>query len=197
MSHSFDLERIEKESRSVINQDGLTFLFMGILILFLGVSFSEAQVSWLGLLGILLIFPLEMVRRRITYPRIGYVKFETTRAMIAGILVFCLIVMVALFLLIFAFDGRFQSYLPFAISLVFALSLYFGASTYGIRLIDWLIMALILGLGLFTTWRYDSWKEGTSVLLIISGIIVIVIGTVQLLLFLRKHPLPQQNEDHS
>lgn len=56
MSKSIDLERVEKDARQIANQDGITYLFMGILLTVVGVSFLFPALSWIGISGILFIF---------------------------------------------------------------------------------------------------------------------------------------------
>lgn len=195
MSQIIDLQDLEKESRRVFAEDGLLYVFLGVLLLL--VSFSFAVPALTGLVGLsaFLIFPVEALRRRITYPRLGYARFSAPPGTVRGILGFAAVSVVALAVIAFAGGGRFQSYLPLAFSIVFALAYYFGAATHGAGLIDWLLIGLTLAAGLFASWRYEDWHDGASVLFGFLGVVLLLIGLIKLVRFLRKYPLLPEVEE--
>ena len=112
---------MEKESRRIFSEDGMLYIFLGLLLLLVGLSFSVPALIGLVGLSAFLMYPLERLRRRITYPRVGYAKFKAPAGFLPGILGFMLVVVVALAVIAFVGDGRFQRLLPLAISIVFAL----------------------------------------------------------------------------
>ena len=197
MSQTVDLEHLEKESRRLFAEDGLLYIFLGLLLLLVGVGFAVPGLSWLVGFSAVLIFPVEVLRRRITYPRLGYARFSAPPGTVRGMLAFAAIVVVGLVVIAFAAGGRFQAYLPLAFSIVFALSLYFGMAVHGVRARDWLIIGLALAAGLFTTWRYDDWHDGTAVLFGLMGVVSLLIGFIKLIRFMRKYPMPAESESKS
>ncbi|MCP4428844.1 MAG: hypothetical protein GY803_30530 [Chloroflexi bacterium] len=189
MSH-IDLEKVEQDARRVFNQDGLIYIFMGLLLAMVGWSFSDTRFSGLGGLAALLIFPIEIVRRKVTYPRVGYAKFTPPGGLARGIIGFAVVAVAALIVVAFAGDGMFQKYMPMAISIVFALSFYFGASMTGLRWYSIVIIALILVGGWTATVLFEDWHWGTAVLFWFIAAILIPMGIVKLICFLRDYPLP-------
>jgi hypothetical protein len=195
MSHSIDLQQLEKESRSLFAEDGILYIFLGLLLLLAGLGFAlPAMVSFVGF-SAFLIYPLELLRRRITYPRLGYAKFSAPPGFLRGLIAFILVVVVALALLAFAADGRFQFLLPMAISIVFCLALYFGLAAHGPHLVDWFLIGLTLVAGIAATWRYDDWHEGVAMLFSLVGVVSLAVGLLKLVRFLRRYPLPEEPEE--
>ncbi len=108
-----DLDLLGQQARRRFNVDGLMYVFLGLLLLILGLSFRNPATAWIAAFGAFFILPASALRKRYTY-RIGYAKFEMQPGVGRGILLFALVVMVALFILAFAGGGRFQPYLPIA-----------------------------------------------------------------------------------
>ena len=82
MSDEINLEEIERRALTAYNEDGLLDIFIGGYLLFIGVmSFTQFEyrsilVSILPGLGVLL---YNEVKKLVTYPRIGYMKFTKER----------------------------------------------------------------------------------------------------------------------
>ncbi len=184
-----DLDLLEQQARRRFNVDGLMYVFLGLLLLILGLSFRNPATAWIAAFGAFLILPASALRKRYTYPRIGYAKFEMQPGVGRGILLFALVVMVALFILAFAGGGRFQPYLPIAFGFVMGLSFYFGASTYGLSRLDGLIVALMLASGFVAVWTSDTWRLATSVQFSVVGTIILVVGVVIFSHFIRTYPV--------
>ena len=189
---SYDLQELEKRSRGVFNEDGLLYVAVGLLLLLVGASFIYRPLLILVAIGALLFYPLEMVRRRVTYPRLGYAKFTVAPGTMRGILLFALITIVILMGIAFIGGGSFQRYLPFAFSIIFALSFYFGMSNQGLTTADWLLIAVTLLTGAFASWRYPDWHDGTAVSFTSTGLIFIGFGLLKFMHFLRTVPLLDQ-----
>jgi hypothetical protein len=189
MSKIIDLEDLEKESRRLFAEDGFLYIFLGALLLLVSISFAVPALTGLVGFSAFLIFPVEALRRRVTYPRLGYAHFAAPPGFVRGILGFIAATVVALSVIAFAGGGRFQSYLPLAFSIVFALAYYFGATMHGTGLRDWLLIGLTLAAGLFASWRFEDWHDGASVLFGFLGVVLLLIGLIKLVRFLRKYPL--------
>ena len=192
-----NLEKVEQNARRVFNQDGLIYIFMGALLAMVGWSFSDTRFSGLGGLAPLLIFPIEIVRRRVTYPRVGYARFSPAKGVSRGIIGFAVVAVVALTLVAFVGNGRFQQYMPIAISIVFALSYYFGALMEGLHWYSIAIIALILVGGGAVTILFEDWHWGTAVLFWFMAIILIPIGAVKLIRFIRDNPIVEPMMEES
>lgn len=78
MTDDLDLKEVERRALTAYHEDGLLDIFIGGYLLFFGLSgFTEFEhrivVSWfLPALGTLL---YSEAKKRVTYPRLGYVKF--------------------------------------------------------------------------------------------------------------------------
>jgi hypothetical protein len=194
MRDPVDLQKVERNARHRFSEDGLLYLFIGLLLAMVGLSFFDARFSMFGGLAALLFFPLKALRERITYPRIGYVEFKVAEGTGRGILGFAVVAVAFLTLVAFVGGGRFQAFMPLAISIIFGLSMYFGASVNGIRLRDWVIMAITLAGGLATALWIDNWRMATAVLMWLTAVLLILMGTIDLIRFMRKYPLQEFND---
>lgn len=184
----FDLETLQKESREIFAEDGMLYIFCGLLLLFFSAAFAVPALAPFVGFSAFLIYPVLILRRRLIYPRIGYARYPASAGALRGVLIFAVITAIAFSFLVFTGDGRFQQYLPLAFSLVIALAIYFGTSSHGIRRGDWFIIMVTTLTGLFTTWYYTDWQDGAAVLFGFLGGILLFFGLAKLALFLRKHP---------
>ena len=81
MDEKVNLEEIEKKSYRNLNEDGLQEIAIGLVLTLYSGLWST------GIIGVIVVFQLvilpkffELVRKRYTYPRIGYVKhFDETK----------------------------------------------------------------------------------------------------------------------
>ena len=185
MSRSIDLEQVERDARQTVNQDGILYVFMGLLLVTVGVSFMIPALSWIGILGILFVFPAEWLRKRITYPRIGYAKFQAPPGLWRGMGIFAALAVVVLIVAALVWPRV----LPVLIGGVFGLSFYFGSSMSGVRLRDWVVIGLMLVSGLITAVFFQDWHVATAVQLTLIGVILMVIGLVDLVRFIHVHPV--------
>ncbi len=78
MSQSVDLRKLEQKVYLAYHQDGLLDLVIGTLILGMGLNEALGTSVW-GFMSILLIIAYVPLKRRITFPRLGYVKFNVNR----------------------------------------------------------------------------------------------------------------------
>lgn len=194
MLQKIDTQNLEKDARGMFSEDGLLYVFCGLLLLLIGAAFAvPALVPFVGF-SAFLIYPVEILRRRLTYPRIGYARFAAPPGAVRGILVFAVLTAVALATLAFAGDGRFQRYLPLAFSIVFGLAFYFGMSAHGMHPGDWSIILVTFLTGLFTTWFYTDWHDSAAALFLFVGGVVLVFGLAKLAIFLHKYPPIAQGE---
>lgn len=75
MNEKIDLIKLEQATFRIANQDGLTEIWMGLMIM--AIALVMIQTAFVGTVAILIIFQAafnERIKERFTYPRIGKVK---------------------------------------------------------------------------------------------------------------------------
>jgi hypothetical protein len=76
MESQLDIVTLKRKSIRYMDQDGLTEIMLGLILIALGFVFESLAIAVvLALLCLLCVKLLEKVRERFTYPRTGYVKF--------------------------------------------------------------------------------------------------------------------------
>jgi len=207
MNKKMSLREVEKRTYMSYHQDGLIDIFVGVYILLFGAGILLLTVADFSTWFVIpAIFPAIMVpiwisvKRRITMPRIGYVKFGSRGAnklmaifiglMVAGLGVF----------MVFSFVSSSQAWaltlrnliitnsmIIIGISAAVISSLF--AYTMGLkRLYAYGLLTLVLFLtGHFITIPFEYF-------LLTIGLVIFVNGFVLLIQFTRKHPLPQGDE---
>ncbi len=143
-------------------------------------------------MGILFVFPAEWLRKRVTYPRIGYAKFQTPPGFGRGIGIFAAGAVVVLTVVALTVPRV----LSVLIGGVFGLSFYFGASMSGVRLRDWAVIGLMLGSGVVTAVIFNDWHTATAVQLCFVGSLLVLLGLVDLIRFVRKYPIKQMENNN-
>ncbi len=189
MAKQVDLLEIEQNARSAFSKDGLMYLFLGLMLAMVGLSFYDTRFSGFGGFAALLFFPVRYVRERITYPRVGYAEFVPPKGLWRGMLGFVVVVVAALSLIAFWGNGRFQQFMPIAISIVFGLSIYFGTSMVGTRWFDWVMIGLMLVGGVVSALLVEDWKMATAFQFWTIATLLIIVGTVTFIRFLQKYPV--------
>ena len=205
MTKRTSLREIEKKTYMSYHQDGLLDIFVGIYVLLFGIGILLLTMTDFSTWFIIpAIFPAIMIpiwlsaKKRITMPRIGYVKFGVRGAN----------KMMALFLgLMVAGLGVFM---------VFGLGAFMGEG-WALTLRDILISnsMIIIGIGALTISSLFAYTMGLKRLygygllifvlfftgyfiaipfgyfLVTIGLVIIVSGFVLLMRFIRKYPLPK------
>jgi hypothetical protein len=202
MSQSANFRNLEQKTYLAYHQDGLLDLIIGAGILCMGINEATDSTIW-SLIAIMLIIAYVPLKRRITFARIGYVKFNVKRrgmnmqvvgAMIMTVLVLLLVGM----LLLMRSDSSQSSNLILWIRkgplLLYALlgSIGFGLAGLitGIRrlfIYALLSMVIMSGAHLLNLPIYAAF--------LLFGGTILVTGTILLVSFLRKHPVVEENND--
>ena len=197
MSHKVDLNEIERSTFRESVKDGVIELAIGICL----VAMSGRLLS--RVLIVTLVFPLFLprvlvltLRKRFTYPRIGYVKLtpDNAKEVIPGIflIMLVLIAIMALALLLFGDIGNFDLWVKWCPAL-------FGAQLAGL----FLFLSSKSGLGRYTV--FASWcilsglassilnfkfrSAGVFIFFLSVGAALALWGLVLFIHFLRNHPL--------
>ncbi|MBX3051837.1 MAG: hypothetical protein KF753_10210 [Caldilineaceae bacterium] len=192
-----NLQKLERNAQRAFNQDGLMHLFLGLLLVLTGLSFYDSRLGGLAGLAVLLIFPFRSLRQRIIYPRVGYVAFFTPKDMGRRKLTLAVVMTVSLAALVFIAKDHFPA-MPIGFGLLLGLVLGFSASTqYGIRLRDWILIVAALVSGVVTAYLFADWRMATALAMWLLAVLLILVGTVELVIFLRQHPIMTQDDSRA
>lgn len=205
MTQKNSLREIEKKTYMSYHQDGLLDIFIGIYVLLFGIGILLLTMTDFSTWFIIpAIFPAIMIpiwlsaKKRITMPRIGYVKFGVRGAnkmmalflglMVAGLGVFMVFGLGASmgegWALILRDFFISNSMIIIGIGSLAISSLF--AYTMGLkRLYGYgLLIFVLFFTGYFITIPFEY-------LLVTIGFVIVVSGFVLLMRFIRKYPLPQ------
>lgn len=196
MTKKTSLREIEKKTYMSYHQDGLIDLFVGIYVLFFGLGIFLRSVvdfsTWFVIPGI---FPAIMVpiwisvKKQITMPRIGYVKFRSGGAnKLTAVFIGLIVVGLGVTTLAWASVLRdiivSYSFIIIGIGAASISSLF--AYTLGLnRLYAYGLLSLVL----FITGDFITIPFEYSLLTI--GLVIILNGLVLLTRFIKRYPLTQ------
>lgn len=200
MSKDGELKTIQRKVYMSFFQDGVWDIFLGFFIIAWGLSIlTEAAflpgVSFLGIY-----FSIWGIKRWLSYPRIGYVKFSstsrrkiTTRFLILGLAVFFLGVLAGILWGISTRPQWLADYFPLIFNGMLAAIVCFAA--YWARVNRFYLHAVLIFLGaVFHQWLCIEWEFG----FIGAGSIILLIGLGILVMFLRKYPrVAREGQDGS
>ena len=201
MTQDADLKQIERRAYVSYFQDGLTDLYGGFILLGLGLAMLTDQMWWLALMVIGM--AALWARKRITYPRMGYVRFSpqrearTKRSRIAaGIAVLATMLLgVILFALVATnglpqwLDAWLADYFLVAFAVMVGAIIAVGAFMVGVARF---YAYAVLVFAAFVAAQFFDTSAGLPVT-ITAGVIVLC-GLAVLTRFLRKYPRPAGEE---
>jgi len=199
MKQEINLKDIEQKAYRVSFQDGLVEIMLGILLISLGATFGSVLYVFAILVPIFL-FPrfIEVIRKRYTYPRIGYAKLPTDdpKKTAKGIFSYMAVVL-ALMVICFLLFGKvkdpaaYKKWSP-ALMGVWLVGgfLYAHGKSGNIRYIVFAVLAVVSGL-LFSIMSFESY-DGLIINFFVMGGIFIVTGSILFILFLHKYPKPAE-----
>ena len=199
MSDAIDLLKIEKKAYCDSQQDGLMEVMMGLILMtFGGFLYSPIFAFYI----LLIIFSgkiVEFIRRRYTYPRIGFVKFqkENPKDALTGVFLFEVAVIVIMFTLISIFGdvkdySQWVKWSPLFFGMILVGPFAHAASrSASIRYTGYAILSVVLGV-FFSLIEFDSGCTGLILYLVFIGTFLFLSGLAIFTLFLRKYPLPAE-----
>ncbi|MEA1906744.1 MAG: hypothetical protein U9N12_07310 [Euryarchaeota archaeon] len=198
MTQEINLKELEKKAYQDSQQDGLMEAMMGLILMTFGGFFYSTVFAFYILLIIFSGRIVEFVRRRYTYPRIGFVKFhrENPKDALTGVLLFELAVIMIIFTLISVFGNvtdyySWVNWSPLFIGTILVGPFAHTASRSGnIRYYGYASMSMILGL-FFSLIEFGSGCTGLILYLVFMGGFLVLSGLVIFIRFLRKYPLPE------
>ncbi len=198
MTEDRDLVELEQKTYREYMQDGLTFLFLGVLLFI--TSALSSQPSFLPIFIVVMMFipqAVERIKERFTYPRLGYVQLreEDPRSTAKGIIRFVVFVIVASFVVLILYFGP-----SFEVEIIYrALPVIFGIIMIGPSL--WLVektgsrtyylfgvLVALSGLG-FALFDFNDRFLGFSLFLFLWAGILTVIGLIMFVRFISNYPI--------
>jgi hypothetical protein len=201
-----DIEKIEKRTIQSFYEDGLTEIAVGLIFLILG-GYFFLQLGTTGstagsiISGSLIIVffasfflvnrLLRFFKRRITYPRTGYVAFKKKEtspkrriatAVVAGIISAALATL-------FRISPSVQDLFPALNGLLFAVAALLLAHRIGlIRFYILSAASAVIGVGLAAAGFGDL--KGLGLFYLLSGVTILIAGLAALVVYLRRYPRP-------
>lgn len=214
MSQNMNLKELEKRAFRSTFQDGLWDIYIGLLMLFIGLMFNfqdSEEIPFLGfgliILGIGVAFAIFWFGKKyITVPRLGLVKFGAARkrkkrtlAIVMGVLVLLTLGLSLLTAaanrtpeLRAAIDAVIPPGIAHRLFLASIVSLLVGSAMILVAYYNDVprgyYIAVVMVLGFFLTELLD-----TPLYHIIAGFLILVPGIVLFVRFLQNHPLPTES----
>jgi len=202
-----DIEKIEKRTVQSFYDDGLTEIAAGLIFLLIGGYFflqlgttGSTAGSIVSSVFLIVFFAafflvnrlLRFFKRRITYPRTGYVAFKkkemspkrrVATAVVAGIISAALAVL-------FRTSPSVQDLFPAVNGLLFAVAALLFAHRVGvIRFYALSAASAIIGVGLAAAGFGDL--KGLSLFYLLFGAALFITGLAALIVYLRRNPRPE------
>jgi len=203
MTDKINLKDMEKRAHKLLNEDGMMELLMGAILFVSSTSFS-GTASFTPFLGLYVVFMktiIEAYRKRVTYPRIGYLKLpdEEVKDVGLGILMFIGVIMLALIVFISLIYGQVTGvlvyrWIPALVGLILFGGLYYNYERTGDKVnLVYIAIGLISGLG-FSLLDFTDTKLGPQLhLLFLSGVFIVA-GIIRRRNFTKRYPVVSVDE---
>lgn len=202
MSQSADFRKLEQKAYLSYHQDGLIDLIIGSIVLCIAISEATDSSIW-NLIALLLIFAYMPLKRRITFPRLGYVKFNVKRGgvnmRLAGVVAIGVLVISLVSILVLLLSGK-SSSSPLILAvrqsplLVYALLGFIGFGLAGLVLrLPRLFLYALLSLVMMISGHLLNLPLWLPFLLL--GGTILAIGAVLLIGFLRRYPIAEEGNN--
>jgi hypothetical protein len=199
MVEDISLKEIQRKVYMSFFQDGLWDIFLGLFILGWGLAILTDLAYLPGVTFIGLYFAIWGVKKRLTYPRIGYARFsETSRRRITAkfvILGVAVMLVGVIMTVLWGIGTRPQwlaDYFPLIFNGILAAIVCFVA--YWARVKRFYGYAVLIFLGaVFHLWLGTEWEFG----FIGAGGIILLIGLGILIIFVRRYPKMVEGADNS
>jgi hypothetical protein len=204
MNEKIDLDEIERKMYREVNSDGIMELLLGIVLLFMVVIWARPYFTvFLAFFPIYSSKLIEALKRKFTYPRIGYVEFKLEDASIGwGILgyIIAVIAVVSVIASVF-YGGNLENidvyrWAPLSIGGIFLGGMIYHHSKSGDPATYLYSFVTLVGGGIFTYYGLESRAPGfeSSIpiiqlyLLSLAGFFLIA-GMIRMMTFKRRNPV--------
>lgn len=194
-----DLKEMEQKAYRESMKDGFTEILLGILLVGVG-AFYAFNVSIVFIVLFALCAPrlLERLKRKYTYPRIGFVKLheDPAKKTALGIFSYMLLVIVVMIVALFILFSDISTDLWYRWTPTFMGAMLTGALTYlvgksgDLRYYGIALFGLVTGIAL-SLYRFDSMWTGIILYLLFMGACFIGVGIGRFVWFLRTYPLQE------
>ncbi|MFX0108402.1 MAG: hypothetical protein ACFE7R_08975 [Candidatus Hodarchaeota archaeon] len=203
MNEDLDLKKLEQATFRVANQDGLTELFMGLMIV--AIALMLWRSTYVYAVALVIIFQaaaIESIKERYTYPRIGRVKLADEYKAPSGYgwIVFAVVLMLALSSVIFssiyeiALFEQIAFWAPLITGIVFIQVAAYLVGRSGLRRYYGLgIATAVLGT-LFIFVDFLTPADRMILYIALVGAIFILTGFGSLIRFVRTYPLHEMED---
>jgi hypothetical protein len=198
MGKQIDIGSVERKAFADSQQDGLLELVMGVCMIAISTRLFSRVLVVMLVLPVIGFHPLlEAMRKRFTYPRIGYVKLipDKPKEVIAGISLVSIAVLAILAIAFLIFGGirNFDLWLrwcPFWGGTVLAgMFSSFASKSGAVRHHVFAAWSLLAGIVLSLI-RFDAVETGTLLYFAVMGALLVPFGLMRFAAFLRAHPKP-------
>ena len=198
MTQKIDLKEIEKKTFRDCHQDGLLELVMGICMVTMSTRLISRFLVFMLALPVLVFGPvLVAMRKRFTYPRIGYVKLipDKPKQVLAVIFLITFIVVVVLAVAFFLLGNvrdfnLWMKWVPVWGGVVLAgMFSSFGSKSGCARYYVFALWSLISGFVL-SILNFEAVETSTLLYFLVMGCLLIPWGLVTFIRFLRKYSQP-------
>lgn len=189
MTEKINLKEIEKKAWTSYFQDGLWEIFLGLMMLTMGIR-ALADNAWFTLLIVAAVLVIVVGKRLITIPRIGRVKFGTVRKVKQRnvIAVLGISVLANLVLLLLHNSGLILPEMSISPIMAIWLLAVFGLLAYYLDFRRLYVYGLFFAISEVLWGLFD--KPTGPIAFSVSGSAALLIGTVLLIRFLHRYPIP-------
>jgi hypothetical protein len=188
---------IERSAYRSTLEDGIPEILMSTFFICTAIATWDRRFAWIYFAPFLLVMPaLRILKRRLTYPRIGYVEphSETKRELVGGMARYFVIVLGAFAVALFLFGdvgdpAHWFRWSPVPTAALFSGGFLYAAGRSGLvrfHVYTMVAMALAVVLALIDP---PGRLSGLALFLMTMGIVTAASGGVVLVRFLRDHPV--------
>lgn len=169
-------------------------MYLGLLLLSFGATILFDLGYLAGIVGSLGIFIPKIGKARVTYPRLGFIKFRKTRKKSMSFILLGILVLgvVLFFLFIGGQDSPLTQFLKKNILFVIA-SIWGGAIVFAAACLEvkrFFLYAVLVFLGIVLA----DWIGSLGINLLMVGLFLIIIGVVVMIQFIRRYPIIPDEE---
>ena len=209
MSQEIHLEELERKAFRSMFQDGLWDIFLGLYTLALSTTplvhlrGIERPLSFISAfaIGVIGVLAMRVAKKSITLPRMGLVKLGSTRkAKFKKMrIVLSIASLVTVILIVLTLTGDLKPadwgapgwLVPGVIGMMIAVETSFMA--YFVDYAPLYLYGWLFGLSFPASALLEEYADITfPIAFVVSGVVMLLIGTVSLIRFLRKYPMPAE-----
>ncbi|MBU7033247.1 MAG: hypothetical protein HXS53_12005 [Theionarchaea archaeon] len=198
-----DLKTIEQKAYRGSMLDGFTEIFVGILLIGMGIFFTM-KVSLVFIVLFVVFAPrlLEKLKRKYTYPRMGFVKLyeDPPKKTALGIFSYMMLVIVVMIVALYIIFSGISTDLWYRWTPTFMGAMLTGALVYlagksgDSRYYGIAFFGFIVGITL-SIYRFESMWTGITVYFFFMGLCFIGLGSGRFMYFLHRYPLQEESSN--